>query len=90
MSLDVKKPSLVGLPEVLAPASAAKIWILFYRTHVVGIQFKCFLLDGTQGAAYVKGQEHCKNMGYRFMSVTPLFSDLAADEEVHSRKEKAS
>ncbi len=70
--------------------TVSKTWILYYRTHVVGIQFKCFSLDGSQAAAYARGQEHCKNMGYRFMSVTPLFSDLAADEENHARKEKAS
>lgn len=73
-------------------AKGQTLFILYYRTNIMGTLFKIFSLpEGTGKAdAYKRGQEHCKIMGYRFMNVVPLFSDISAEEAEHGEKQKAS
>lgn len=76
--------SLKGVGEVLSALEAGAVYLLYYRTNIVGNSFKVFSFAGTKQEAFKRGQEHCKKMGYRFVSVIPFFTDLDVEEKAHT------
>jgi len=60
-----------------------EVWVLRYRAGNFPTTGKYFVLSGTLKEAAARGIQHCAAMGYRFINVTPLISDLIAEERDH-------
>jgi len=52
-----------------------------YRNRRPEPKFKCFKFNGDISLANERWRQHCDAMGYRYISVVPLYADLDFQEK---------
>ena len=73
----VKSPT----PVIPDPLYLVNIYSMYYRQSTSRLESKNFRYPGGLQAARKRAEDHCAIMGYKFMWVQPMISDLNKEEE---------
>lgn len=73
--------SIYAAKESMTPEKEDQVYILFYRHGMNPQCQKGFTFNGDLKAAVERAKQHCQRMGYRYIFVRPLVSNLEDDEK---------
>lgn len=77
-----------GQPFAAIPPPFNTLYTLFYRKGNDPTCIKNFIYQGSLADASKRGQHHCELLGYEFIYVKPLVTNLDFDEQMRLRKLK--